>query len=113
LTPETENLLDEKVFAQMPKGAHIINAARGQLIDENALLAALDAGQVGSATLDVMCAEPLPQGHPFWKHPKVTVTPHIASVTRPETAAKTVIAQIERFETGKPFLHKVSREHGY
>ncbi len=113
LTPETENLINAKNLAAMPKGAHIINAARGQLIDEDALLVALDAGHIATATLDVMCTEPLPQGHPFWKHPKVTITPHIASVTRPETAAKTVITQVERFETGQPFLHKVCRERGY
>jgi len=113
LTPETENLLDASVLAAMPESAHIINAARGQLIDEEALLASLDSGHIASATLDVMCVEPLPQGHPFWKHPKVTITPHIASVTRPESAAKTVITQVERFETGEPFLHRVSREKGY
>ncbi len=113
LTPETENLIDEKALNKMPHGVHIINAARGGLIDEDALLGALNSGRVATATLDVMRTEPLPDGHTLWKHPGVTITPHIASVTRPESAAKTVIEQIKRFETGKPFLHKVCREKGY
>ena len=113
LTPETENLLDGAALATLPTGAHVINAARGPLIDENALLDALDSEHLATATLDVMCVEPLPSEHRFWKHPKVMITPHIASVTRPETAAKTIIEQIERFESGKPFLHTVERERGY
>jgi len=113
LTPETENLIDAQALASMPRGAHLINAARGPLIDEDALLDALDAGHIATATLDVMCVEPLPPEHRFWTHPDVIITPHIASVTRPETAAKTIIEQIERFETGKPFLHAVERERGY
>ena len=112
-TPETENLLDAAAFASMPRGAHLINAARGALIDEDALLAALNAGQIATAVLDVMRSEPLPAGHPFWQHPQVLITPHIASVTRPETAAATIIEQVERFETGRPFLHTVQRERGY
>ena len=112
-TPETENLLDAGAFAAMPKGSHLINAARGALVDEDALLAALDSGQIATAVLDVMLEEPLPSSHPFWQHPNVLITPHIASVTRPETAAATIIEQVERFETGRPFLHTVQRERGY
>ena len=112
-TPETENLMDAAAFAAMPAGAHLINAARGALVDEDALLDALNSGQIASAVLDVMREEPLPKDHPFWKHPNVLITPHIASVTRPETAAVTIIEQVERFETGRPFLHTVEREKGY
>lgn len=112
-TPETENLLDSEAFSAMPKGSHIINAARGALIDEQALLAALDSGHVATAVLDVMREEPLPSDHPFWTHPNILITPHIASVTRPETAAVTIIEQVERFETGRPFLHSVQRDRGY
>ena len=112
-TPETENLLDVKAFAAMPRGAHLINAARGALVDEDALIDALNSGQIGTAVLDVMREEPLPSDHPFWRHPNVLITPHIASVTRPETAAATIITQVERFETGQPFLHTVQRERGY
>lgn len=113
LTPQTHSLINAEALSKMQKNAHIINAARGQLIDEEALLSALDRGHIASATLDVMCVEPLPTEHRFWTHPNVMITPHIASVTRPETAAITIIEQIERFETGKPFLHTVERERGY
>lgn len=113
LTPQTENMIAAASLAKMRHGAHIINAARGALIDENALLNALDTGQIATATLDVMRQEPLPPNHPFWTHPRVLITPHIASVTRTETAAKTIIEQVERFETGRPFLHMVDRDQGY
>jgi glyoxylate/hydroxypyruvate reductase A len=112
-TPATENLLDAGRLALLPRGARIVNAGRGELIDDTALLAALDGGQVGHATLDVFRQEPLPAGHPFRRHPHVTVTPHIASVTRPRTAAGTVIAQIRRGVAGEPFAHVVDRARGY
>ena len=113
LTPDTENLMDAAAFSTMPSGAHIINAARGPIIDDSALLAALDSGQIVTATLDVFRSEPLPKGHMFWSHPKVMITPHVASVTRIGSAARTIIEQVERFETGRPFLHMVNREIGY
>ena len=113
LTPETTNLLDAERIASMRRGAHLVNAARGRLVDDDALLSALASGQVGSATLDVFRTEPLPPDHPYWGHPSVTVTPHIASVTRPATAARTIVAQVERFERGEPFAHAVDRKRGY
>jgi len=113
LTPETENLLNTGTIARMRRGAHVINVARGPLIDDDALIAAMDSGQVASATLDVFRIEPLPQDHPYWSHPSVTISPHIASITRPETAARVVMDQIERFERGEPFAHAVDRESGY
>ena len=97
----------------MPKGAYIINPGRGTLIDDTALLAALDEGQIAHATLDVFRREPLPSGHPYWAHPKVTVTPHIAAATRTSTAAENIIQNIVRGETGKSFLHLVNRDLGY
>ena len=112
-TPATENALNAEALALLAPGAFIINPGRGPLIDDAALLAALDSGQVGHATLDVFRTEPLPQDHPFWSHPKVTVTPHIASTTRPETAAEVIIAQIKRGEAGEPFHHEVNRDAGY
>ena len=112
-TPATENLLDARALAALPRGAVVINPGRGQLIDDGALLAALDAGQVGHATLDVFRIEPLPPGHPYWRHPRVTVTPHIASETRPATAAEAVAENIRRGEAGLPFLHEVDRAQGY
>jgi glyoxylate/hydroxypyruvate reductase A len=113
LTPETENLIDAESIARMKPGAHLINVARGAMIDDDALLAALDSGQVASATLDVFRIEPLPAEHPYWGHPSVTISPHIASITRPETAARTIVEQVDRFERGDAFVHVVDRKSGY
>ncbi|MEO3416820.1 glyoxylate/hydroxypyruvate reductase A [Roseovarius sp. CAU 1744] len=112
-TPQTGNILNAATMAQMPKGAVVINPGRGQLIDDDALLAALDNGRIGHATLDVFRVEPLPADHPYWAHPRVTVTPHIASETRPETAAQVIAENIRRGEAGAPFLYLVDRERGY
>lgn len=112
-TPETENLLDADAIARLPEGAAVVNPGRGPLIDDDALLAALDSGRVSHATLDVFREEPLPADHPFWAHPKVTVTPHVASVTRPETAADALVAQIGRLARGEPLEHVVDRDQGY
>lgn len=112
-TAETENLLDAGRIARMPAGAVIINPARGPLIDDDALLAALDSGHLAHATLDVFRVEPLPADHPFWAHPKVTVTPHIAAETQPPTAALVVAENIRRCEAGEPLLHLVDRARGY
>jgi glyoxylate/hydroxypyruvate reductase A len=112
-TPETENLLNAETLALLPRGAVILNPGRGALIDDDALLAALDRGQIGHATLDVFRAEPLPADHPFWSHPKVTVTPHIAADTRAVTAAQVIAENIRRGEAGEPFLHLADRTRGY
>lgn len=112
-TPETENILNARSLALLAPGAFVINPGRGALIDDDALLAALDQGQVAHATLDVFRTEPLPQDHPFWAHPKVTVTPHIASETRPPSAARVIADNIWRNETGKPMVHLVDRDAGY
>ncbi len=113
LTAGTDSLLNAAHLAQLPAGAVIINPGRGPLIDDAALLAALDTGQVGHATLDVFRVEPLPPEHPFWAHPHVTVTPHIASETRTETAAQVIVDNIRRGESGAPYLHVVDRGQGY
>jgi len=112
-TPETENLLNTRTLALLPKGAVILNPGRGPLIDDTALLAALDSDQIGHATLDVFRQEPLPQDHPFWAHPRVTVTPHIAADTRAFSASRVIAENIRRGEAGEPFLHLVSRALGY
>ena len=78
-----------------------------------ALLAALDSGQVAHATLDVFRVEPLPKEHRYWQHDRVTVTPHIASDTRPDTAAKLVAENIRRAESGQPMKFLVDRNAGY
>ena len=112
-TPETENTLNTKTLAMMPRGARLLNPGRGPLIDDDALLAALDSGQIGHATLDVFRIEPLPPGHPYWAHPNVTVTPHIASETRPDTAAAFIAENIARYEQGAALLNEVDRAAGY
>lgn len=112
-TPATDCILDAGSLALLPRGARIVNPGRGSLIEDAALLAALDSGQVAHATLDVFRTEPLPPDHPYWAHPRVTVTPHIAAETRPETAARAIAANLRRGETGQPFLHLVDRAHGY
>ncbi len=103
------NILNAESLALLPKGAEIINPGRGTLIDDDALLAALESGQIRHATLDVFRVEPLPPDHPYWHHPNVTVTPHIASETRPETAAHVVAENIRRAEMKEPLLHLVDR----
>lgn len=113
LTADTENLLDADRLSQMPKGAVIINPGRGPLIEDEALLDGLETGQIGHATLDVFRIEPLPKEHAFWAHPRVTVTPHIASETRPESASRVIAENIRRGEAGQPFLHIVDRAAGY
>jgi len=113
LTDETHRLLDARRIALMPPGACLINAARGPLIDHRALLAALNAGKLRHATMDVCDVEPLPPDDPYWSHPRVTITPHIASVTRPETASQAIIGQIARHLRGEAFLHVVDRARGY
>jgi len=113
LTPATENLLNASRLARLPQGAVVINPGRGPLIDDAALIAALDAGDLAHATLDVFRTEPLPAEHPFWAHPRVTVTPHIASETRPASASRVIADNIRRAETGQPLLYLVDRQAGY
>ncbi|MBS0125244.1 2-hydroxyacid dehydrogenase [Thetidibacter halocola] len=112
-TPSTQDVLNASSLALLAPGAFVVNPGRGALIDDDALLAALDSGQVAHATLDVFRIEPLPKDHPFWAHPRVTVTPHIASETRPPSAARVVAENVRRGERGLPFLHVVDRDAGY
>jgi glyoxylate/hydroxypyruvate reductase A len=112
-TPQTENLLDATRLGRMPRGAFLINPGRGALIDDAALLEALDQGQIAHATLDVFRVEPLPADHPYWHHPNVTVTPHIAAATRATTASQVIAENIARSEQGLPLLHLVDRGRGY
>lgn len=113
LTDRTRDLMDADRLALLPDGAVLINPGRGPLVVDDALLAALDSGGLAHATLDVFRTEPLPPEHPFWAHPNVTVTPHIASATRPASAARVVAENIRRGEAGEPFLHLVDRSLGY
>ncbi len=112
-TAETENILNKDLLFQLRKGAVVINAGRGQLIDDEALIEALDGGHIAHATLDVFREEPLPRSHIFWRHPRVTVSPHIASESRPETVSLAVAENIRRDQAGQSLLHLVDRERGY
>lgn len=112
-TSQTENVLNAQSLGWTKRGAVVLNPGRGALIDDAALLAALDSGQIGAATLDVFRTEPLPPDHPFWAHPRITVTPHIAADTRPDTAAQVIAENVRRGEAGAPFLHLVDRARGY
>lgn len=113
LTRDTRGLLDARAFAALPKGAYLINMARGGHVVDEDLLAALDSGQLSGAALDVFNHEPLPADHPYWTHPKVHVTPHIAGSTNPRTASPGVIENIKRLRAGQPLLHTVDPKTGY
>ena len=96
LTEQTEGILNRHTLGELPKGACLVNAARGRHLVEEDLLELLGTGQIAEATLDVFREEPLPAGHPFWDHPRITVTPHEAAITPPETAAATIAENIRR-----------------
>ncbi len=113
LTKDTNSLIDARALAQLPQGAVILNPGRGALIDDQALLEALDRGDIAHATLDTFRQEPLPADHPFWGHAKVTVSPHVASETRAETAAAVIAENIRRGLAGEAYLHLVDRAAGY
>ena len=113
LTPETSGLLDRFIFERLAPGAFVINAARGAHVKEADLLAALEAGRLSGAALDVFREEPLPAASPHWDHPKVFVSPHVASLTHPETAVEAMVANIRRYERGEAMLHVVDRTRGY
>lgn len=113
LTPATTGILNQALFAGLPRGAWLINAGRGGHQVEADILAALDSGQLAGAALDVFATEPLPADHPFWSHPKVTISPHIASVTQPRSAAREIVANIRRIEAGDAPLNTVDVAAGY
>jgi glyoxylate/hydroxypyruvate reductase len=113
LTPATRGILNRRTFAQLPAGAYVINAARGEHLIEEDLLGALDSGHLSGACLDVFQVEPLPESHPFWGHPRVTMTPHIASLTHPQAVAPQIVENYRRVRSGQPPLHVVDVQRGY
>ncbi|WP_022682265.1 2-hydroxyacid dehydrogenase [Sphingobium bisphenolivorans] len=113
LTAETRGILCRDTLSKLPFGAALINVGRGGHLVEHDLLSLLDEGRISAAILDVTEPEPLPEQHPFWDHPRILLTPHIASMTRADTAARALIANIRRLQAGEPMEGEVGRERGY
>jgi glyoxylate/hydroxypyruvate reductase len=113
LTDATRDILNADLFARLPPGAYLVSVGRGPHLVEADLLRALDQGQLSGATLDVFREEPLPQDHLFWTHPKITVTPHVASLASPESVAKQIVENLRRLYAGEPLLNQIDRVAGY
>ena len=113
LTPYTKNVMNDETLSCLKPGAVIINSGRGGLIDDNALLAAIEKGVVAHATLDVFRKEPLPYNHPFWSNSRISIWPHIASETRVATASKVIAKNIWRDYSGKNMHNIVNISNGY
>jgi len=113
LTAQTEDILNTKNFALMPKGASVINLGRGQHVVDADLIAALDSGQLIAATLDVFRQEPLPKEHPFWQHPRITVIPHASRGQFPAEIAPLICGHLRRFQRGEKMTDRVDIAAGY
>lgn len=113
LTDSTRGILDAGLFAMLPRGASLVNVGRGAHLVEAALLEALETGQISAAMIDVLQSEPPAPDHPFWHHPRILMTPHIASMTRPRSATTFVLQTIEAHSKGKPLEGQILRERGY
>ena len=112
-TQETEGLVNHSTLEKLPGGAFVINAGRGPVVVESDLIAAIDQGRIAGAALDVFNQEPLPPDSPLWRHPAVTITPHVASITLPITSARHVAENIQRHRAGKPLTHLADLSRGY
>jgi len=113
LTPSTRRILNAAAFAALRPGGYVINVARGGHLDVDALLAALDSGQLAGATLDVFDEEPLPAGHPIWKHAKVRLTPHISAATLRDEAIEQIVGKLRALEAGAVVTGVVATDRGY
>lgn len=113
LTPDTHGLLDARVFAQLPRGAFVVNVSRGALVVESDLVAAIRSGHLAGAALDVQSREPLPPDDALWDEPRVLVTPHIASLPTPDTVVQQVLENLARARSGQPLLRQVDLARGY
>lgn len=113
LTPSTANILNKELFDQLPKGAYVINVARGGHLVDKDLIDSIDCGQLSGACLDVYHQEPLAREHPFWKHPNILMTPHVASVSDVQAVVPQLLENYHRFKMGRPLLNEVSTIRGY
>ena len=113
VTAETENIFNAAAFAQMPKGACLINLARGDIVNDAELIAALDSGQLAGATLDVFRTEPLPKEDKLWGHPRITIMPHVARMPSPRDIVPQIIENVRRAQSGRPLAWVVDRAVGY
>jgi glyoxylate/hydroxypyruvate reductase A len=113
LTSHTGDLLDRARLSRLPRGAYLVNVSRGALVVDDDLLALLDSDHLAGATLDVFRDEPLPPQHPFWHHPRVTLTPHVSAVTLVEESVAQIAAKIRCLEAELPITGVVAREYGY
>ncbi|MFP4467436.1 MAG: 2-hydroxyacid dehydrogenase [Bacteroidales bacterium] len=113
LTAATGGIIDKHLLSKLPSGAHVINLGRGAHVADNDLIQSIDNGHIDSAHLDVFDPEPLPENHPFWDHPKIDITPHVASLTDPMSVARQVLENYHRLQNGEPLIHTVSRDRGY
>jgi glyoxylate/hydroxypyruvate reductase A len=113
LTPDTENILDRRTLGKLQAGGYLINVARGAHLVDADLLALLDSGHLAGATLDVFRTEPLPADHPFWRHPKITVTPHTSARTLRDESIAQIARKIRALESGEPIAGVVDRQRGY
>lgn len=113
LTPQTKGILNKKSLELLPKNAFVINVGRGEQIIEEDLMQLISEGHLSGASLDVFSEEPLPKDNRLWKHPRINITPHIASLTNPTSVAPQIVENYYRMKEGKPLLNIVSREKGY
>jgi glyoxylate/hydroxypyruvate reductase len=113
LTEGTRGILDARAFAALPAGATVVNLARGGLIVDRDLLAALDRGHIGAAVLDAFEVEPPAPDHPYWRHPRVQITPHIAAISDARSVVSVIAANIRRFRAGEPVQNLVDLSAGY
>ncbi|MCJ8203210.1 glyoxylate/hydroxypyruvate reductase A [Pseudomonas sp. RGM2987] len=113
LTEQTRGILNRQLFEHLPKGAALVNMGRGGHLVEADLLEALAQGQLSAAVLDVLEQEPAPADHPFWDHPQILLTPHIAAMTQPESAFAGLLENIRRHQRGESMLGLVDRERSY